>query len=502
MTSKAELVIPLGDKAFWDTKRAAKEGNDLKNVADSGVLLQSLKQSRDNWLFRTFPKFSSKARGNKDSAPPPHTIQSRGTCDLAVGPHIFPDTVFYEVHYLPPSGYQPSGFSAQPGAANPYWQPTNGSATAGSSTPQKVLNTAANAAVATKADNTASSAPSLDSIPSAISLTPSLIQHVNFAASSNPTLANLLQLAAAGKASHDQLQTLGLLIQSFANLESLHAATGTATQPFPSSSTTPYSYYQRTVIPPVKEFDLVLEFREAPNERWIFPRVPVYTERQPAPDAPNDLDVSMLARVPFDQKTSPAGMQYPVTFVLKGAPYTIWETVWGWVGGEERNKANKAQIEISEIPPRLYPGHQLPSGQLLAQFQAAAGPQYTMKPLKQGPPTHSRPRPKRPRKNVEPIAATGASPSAEVATGETVIVKRARITQSKSAAPIQCISCKNGDVPLILGGKYCRPCAEIEKQKAGADTTQQPFAAVVETTVPPVASSSASDIPTTAAADS
>jgi hypothetical protein len=44
-------------------------------------------------------------------------------------------------------------------------------------------------------------------------------------------------------------------------------------------------------------------------------------------------------------------LQYPVVFTLKNAPYTAWETIWRWVGGELKNTTNKAHIDkqASEI---------------------------------------------------------------------------------------------------------------------------------------------------------
>lgn len=259
-----------------------------------------------------------------------------------IGPHIFPDTVFYEVHYLPPQGPQPSSFSTQPQAANPFWQsstsyPQSATACGSTQTPQNE-----SATVSTPAETS-----SLNSLSPSITLTPNLIQQVNSAASSNPILANLLQVAAAGKATQDQLKTLGLLIQSFATLSS--------TSQTASSSFLSLGAFQRTAnLPPVKEFDLVLEFHETPNDRWSIPRVPIYAERKPPPDQPNDLDVSLRTCVPFNADKSPQSdgqtnsenpVQYPVTFILKNAPYTIWETVWRWIGGEEKNKANKVELE-------------------------------------------------------------------------------------------------------------------------------------------------------------
>lgn len=286
--------------------------------------------ARERWLLKTFPKFSSRSRNNKEPAPPSHTIQTRGTCNVKIGPHVFLDTVFYEVHYLPPQGYQPSSFSNQPQAANPYWQSTSYT-------------------THSAASGNGNQESSLDSLPASIALTPKLIQQVNSAASSNPILANLLQLAAAGNATQDQLKTLGLLIQSFASLSS--ASSG---QVQPCQPTTPsYSSSGFSTHPPVKEFDLVFEFRETPNDRWYIPRVPVYFERKPSPDVADELDITLLTCVPFLINKEPplAGkegensLQYPVVFTLKNAPYMVWDTIWRWVGGESKNMANKAHID-------------------------------------------------------------------------------------------------------------------------------------------------------------
>ena len=50
-----------------------------------------------------FPKFSTRARGTKvaEVIPPPHTIKAHGKYDFTIGPHVFPNTAVYEVHYLP-----------------------------------------------------------------------------------------------------------------------------------------------------------------------------------------------------------------------------------------------------------------------------------------------------------------------------------------------------------------------------------------------------------------
>ena len=68
----------------------------------------------------------------------------------------------------------------------------------------------------------------------------------------------------------------------------------------------------------------------------------------------------------------------------------------------------------------------------------------------------------RQKKRKEAVAVSGEKSKDNTATRDTIVVKRARSTQSKFATltPIQCTSCKNTDVPLILGGSEftCASC--------------------------------------------
>ena len=212
-------------------------------------------------------------------------------------------------------------------------------------------------APATTPDNTEQdnvSAPFISSLAEVTSITPVLIHRVNTAASANPILSNLLQLAAAGNASPDQLKTLGLLIQSLANMEDLPVAAALLQQP-------PSTLVHHQKSPPVKDFDLVLEFREAPGERWVFPRVSVYGEQIPTPSTTNSSqDVLLTTCIPFSvandaalnvsqqpglETSTESSVQQIATLRLKEAPSAIWDTIYRWIGGEDKMRSNKVQID-------------------------------------------------------------------------------------------------------------------------------------------------------------
>ncbi|KAK1220021.1 hypothetical protein PQX77_017228 [Marasmius sp. AFHP31] len=506
------------------------------------VLLQSLRQSREKWVSSAFPKFSSTAKqsskGSKNQNhkppinPPPHSIQSRGKCDLAIGPHIFYDTTFYEVHYIRPTYYP-----------NPSNNP--------SSTPTAVT-----------------------------MITPEIVNQVNLAASTNPTLANLLQVAANGQASPDQLKTLGLTIQSLASPSApAYPFPGLAPLVTPSSSssstlilapagiegvpipTSPNNAEEASSSP---SFDIIIEFRENSTERWLLPRgiSSVSTHE-------NSTTLTVTALLPFSKSTGTATASSEETedrlveFQLANAPFTIHDSLRRWAGGEGRSKENQAALEKAKAAPgRKYLSYEISDDpSLLGQLQAITAPPYTLKPIKPSsthprrtatkrkqppstkekdvippivipPSAHAEPPPAvqatstpavaspappsipstpsaihsstpaapntTPTPVITPTAIASASGSALTfsiapnsplnptmfAPSPTTFInqnmkkprqpRQAKKAKPKSPPPvIRCLSCGQTDVPLLLGGRFCRPC--VEGGRANPDIPQAPL---------------------------
>ncbi|KAH7930401.1 hypothetical protein BV22DRAFT_62020 [Leucogyrophana mollusca] len=447
--------------------------------------------SREKWLRSSFPKFSSRSRGKPvDVVPPPHTMYNRGRCNLEIGPHVFYDTTIFEVHYHSVHVSAP----ANPTASNSY-QPGSGSSSQAATQPNRVPYSAygqqseANSTSSPAAPSTTST-PLLSSLTSVVTITPALIAQVNSAATSNPTLANLLQLAAAGKANADQLKTLGLLIQSLAispamDIGSTPASRQSTPQPV-ASSTIPAAAPKPTVPglssslnapPPVKDFDLVIEFREVPTERWIFPRGPVLCNYTPTPGymvTTGDITVSTIAPFPVSTAVNTPSTSQPanppllaasekkevVSFRFSKASSAVWDSFSRWVGPKEKIEENRKALAAIETPERVFLAHQLAEGTKLTQVQNAAAPILPTKPIK---PTSETYKPKRraPKKPPADGEASSAPPA-----------KRRRPSQAKAAVPmskIACFACGQTDVPLIMGGRYCRPCAE-----AGRGTNDVP----------------------------
>ncbi|KAG1762949.1 hypothetical protein EDD22DRAFT_969668 [Suillus occidentalis] len=478
MNRSQNIHLPVAQEADWEINNTEQDFSKIKSAADSFVILQSLKQSREKWLRSTFPKFSSRSRGGKpaDAIPPPHTMYNRGRCTLEIGPHIFTETTMFEVHYHPILVHTAPGptYVQQPGAI---------SAPQGSST-----------------------TPLLSSSTNSPSIPPTLINQVNAAALCNPTLANLLQLAASGNASMDQLRNLGVTIQQLASSSGVNLDASSMQSAQAQNTATAVANGAASPIQPVyqtKDFDIVIEFRECPSDRWIFPRGLASGNFTPMPGSMGSYgEITLSTRVPFEQRTKEV-----VTFIFTGAGAPVWDSILRWIGSEDKSKENRKILESINTPRRVYLAHRIAEGSLLAQIQNAAVPTFSTKLLRSAAESSNKPKRKaaprkppqtqtqtqpQPQPQPQPLSQSQSQPQPQPQSQlqpqpqpqsrtqsqplprETGLVqrsrepappppKRRRQTQPKSTPPlpkIACFACGQTDVPLIMGGRYCRPCVE------------------------------------------
>ncbi|KAL0063385.1 hypothetical protein AAF712_009694 [Marasmius tenuissimus] len=425
-------------------------------------------------------------------------------------------------------------------------------------------------------------------------ITPEIVNQVNQAASTNPTLANLLQVAANGQASPDQLKTLGLTIQSLASPSApAYPFPGLAPLPIPSSSSGPTltlapAGIEGMVFPTAStssnnaedassspSFDIIIEFRENNTERWLLPRgISSVSAHE------NSATLTVTALLPFSKSTGTAATTSSeetedrlVEFQLANAPFTIHDSLRRWAGGEGRSKENQAALEKAKAAPgRTFLSYEISDDpSLLGQLQAVTAPPYTLKSIK---PTSTHPRRtatkrKQPpsTKEKDPIPLIIIPPSAHAAPPPTIPTppstaqatstpavaspgppsipstpsaihtstpaapnttptpvitpttiastsgsaltfsiapnsplnptmfapspttfihqntkkprqsrqpKQAKKSKLKSPPPvIRCLSCGQTDVPLLLGGRFCRPC--VEGGRANPDIPQAPL---------------------------
>ena len=120
---------------------------------------------------------------------------------MEIGPHVFHDTAFFEVLYHSAS----TEYSSSQDKSSMCFEHSFSEASSTSSLSCQPLFSAG-------------------SPEASVEVTPALISQVNQAAAANPAIQNLLQLAAFGRASHDQLKTLGIFVQSLAMPPSSYAS--------------------------------------------------------------------------------------------------------------------------------------------------------------------------------------------------------------------------------------------------------------------------------------
>ncbi|THH09614.1 hypothetical protein EW145_g1895 [Phellinidium pouzarii] len=402
------LKLPTGAAPDWETK-ALDDDLLLNSTPLSLAVHHSLRQSRNSWLTSVFPKFSSKAKGKVQAEQPPaHDLKFIAKADVEIGPHVFHDTSFYEAHYLPePSQYAVGVSSSATQAQNSY------SSSYRSTAPS------------TTAPGSFSTARTLDA---SVEVTPALIAQVNAAASSNPMLQNLLQSAAMGRASIEQLQTLGILIQTLATQHRIsQQASSTDFLGTQSSTSQPSGSPPQ---PTVKRHDFVIEFRENHTDRFIIPHEIVACQQDFPSGTLAGRDIVLSTFAPFNQDKDDTQPQSKTTVVirLKRATNVLWESVWGWVN-EDAKKPDALTIfceKARSSKERIYLQHRLPEGDLLANLRTAStihcrasSNGHTMKSIKPSSPAQSaKPKRSRPRKSQTPKVAKSSDVNTAVSNSE------------------------------------------------------------------------------------
>lgn len=306
--------------------------------------------AREKFLLHTFPKFTSKARGAKaPEPPPPHTIMSRGKCDLIIGPHQFRDTIFYQVHYMQPASASPTIQTPSAPAPTTSYSSYPVSAAQPSSAPSTTSTTTTS--IPGSSDDTSISQLKL-ALGGGMEYTVSsdLVARIHHEASVNPIFATKFRLAVDPNATQEQIRNFAFALPHLPGVR----VTGV-----PTSLT--LSTEQHVRLPPVREWDLVIEFNEAPNERWLMPRGTLAScSRLVSKGSTSLSDASLTLRLPLPQTQSKATASdetntsektpsdstppHPVKLTLRQVPNAVYDLILEWIGGDDKNRENAAAL--------------------------------------------------------------------------------------------------------------------------------------------------------------
>ncbi|KAF5388463.1 hypothetical protein D9757_004623 [Collybiopsis confluens] len=447
-------------------------------MADSLTLSDSLAQSRTRWLTSVLPKFQPTQRKNPKHDPAPYTLHHRGCCQLHIGPHIFPNTTLYEARYRP----TPSVLGAL--------EPTMA--------------------------------------------TPSFIAQINAAAASNPTLANLLQLVTNGQADQTQRQILSYTLKSLAESPTsasqyaqLNAQTQSTPSPYAPTKTFDLlvefqeSPSERFLLPrgttacervegendfkivvtscaPLQSKDLSLSTENDPSlfrmtlhdasepvwdslTRWaggeekIKENVKILNKmarkkvraRLPTPRTPVR---SPFEKLSYSMKSIKPAMTLPnkLKRTRKAAPKaaaTPDTPHFSAATPTASLKSAKWKQSVTETDDNLSAAMDLAAAITGAANSVHYSPPSTA-PSRSPPASSAPPRPGTP--NALPLPFTFHPPPKKHRKKSMAPAAKLR----PPTAEIMCRSCQAKDVPLMLGGRFCRAC--IDAGRGNADIPQIP----------------------------
>jgi hypothetical protein len=176
-----------------------------------------------------------------------------------------------------------------------------------------------------------------------------LVARIHYEASVNPIFATKFRLAVDPNATPEQIRNFAFALPHLPGVKVSGAPTSL------TLST------EQVRLPPVREWDLVIEFKEAPNERWLIPRGTLAScSRLVSKDSSCLPDVSLTLRLPLPQtqpkstnsaeqnpstenSTSDAGPR-PVKFILHQTPNAVYDLILNWIGGDDKNRENAAAL--------------------------------------------------------------------------------------------------------------------------------------------------------------
>ncbi|EAU92770.2 hypothetical protein CC1G_01815 [Coprinopsis cinerea okayama7 len=454
------VYLPVGHEPGWEN--VVQEDSEYDSQSDSEALRDVAERQ---WRSCT-------------------VSETMGRCNVEIGPHTFLDTKFYEVTYIAHVNTEQKVQSDPPWPAvtpygatySSYYSPTN------SGPPPSY--------------GAISSSRQDSSHLDVMTISDELQCRLFKAMSTDPTLANLVVLASKEKATTQQLEQLAIRLRRLEeSARELNLSTSSVIGPEPSPV-------------PSREFDIVLEFREAPTELWLIPRGPALFKVNDSGDG------YLKLRLPFDEeragsdKTQPSSglgedegdVEDPREYVssklvLKAVPETLADTFRRWLGSREKVEEYRGIFEdLRNRTKRVYLRYRLTPGDLLKQLQTLEQP-HPMRLLKEDPrkcpPVKSSgkltpndgstqhspglqettaPPPELQEASVPPLPQEIPPLPTPLATPGENHVRRPSPQEILASPPakkpkiwlpeVRCTICHQPDIPLYLGGKYCRPCRD------------------------------------------
>ncbi|KAF9076032.1 hypothetical protein BDP27DRAFT_1313799 [Rhodocollybia butyracea] len=507
MSNFNNVQLETGPRQKWELEDTEEE---LKTVAESHVLAFTLQQSRQKWLTSVLPKFSGKTRkgpkpaGDTSSGPPPHNLRLCGNCEVQIGPHIFSDTTFYEAHYLPSASAQlqstsfPStSASIEPTMATPAFLDQISAAAAQNPTLASLIQVVSSGkanqdqlqmlSMTLRELNNPFAALQYSQLNSQNSTAPQVIKEYDLVVEFQETPSERFILPRGPTACErvPRGNVFDTVVTSYVRLQSNSSSTP---HPYGTSSSEPRT--MMTMIlrdTPTAIWDVLNrwvggEEKMTANKSWLLALQQKQSQktylgyRLPPGSL---LDHLKTATRPYPMKSIKPS-------IALSKPRRVRKTVQRdihletnvvpdpSIGSSSAEPATTATAKSAKRKRNAAESEDLNAAMNLAAAITGANTQYIPRPQ-----TCSPSGPSTPSSGLAPaITSVNASSPAPTFTPALNKQKQRNSTAMPSrpaATEIKCRSCQTPDVPLMLGGRFCRPC--VEAGRATADIPQLPNSA-------------------------
>jgi len=135
---------------------------------------------------------------------------------------------------------------------------------------------------------------------------------------------------------------------------------------------------------------------------------------------------------------------------------------------------NNQMILDQTVPSeRAFLGHRMPEGEWLKELRAAAMPEPPMKPLKPSHAENNKQRRRSTAKKLQYSQSTIDPPRSGITKSRASELKPQPPVAMPSRPRIACFACDQTDVPLLMGGRYCRQCIDAGRAPSEIPVVQR-----------------------------
>ncbi|KAH7043736.1 hypothetical protein BKA57DRAFT_114005 [Linnemannia elongata] len=351
------------------------------SIADSALLRATLVQSRYSWTHTAFTRFipepPARGPGGKKFA---SELTPAGICTVCIGPHMFLDTKFFNIHNPPPPVVPVSTPSTAPNTGTTTPTSTDQLANSPAATPPPVVLGGSPAPervielIMARTANMAAEAAAAGAIPESLGPTPMDIDTNIGGSSSNsrPPVSLSKELTQSPTTAASAIKEEEPTALAQVKTEAQEKSISTSQTSSPATPTGP-STKGKALAPRAQRprHQVAFEFKENPNVRWLFPHETSLERTPPDGEVPGKISASFFLPTMEEARGGMAGAAPGAIPPLVPGPgqattmVILQATTELWTGLTQSINDSAATYrfmmdKLKHIPPRHYVQYKLP----------------------------------------------------------------------------------------------------------------------------------------------